>query len=251
MSRFGSKEVADVTFYDLVTNKPVLFLDTLKMSNLENNAETSYIQGGKGNPRIMGFDYNRTASFVLQDALMNPKSLALQAGAEVKKGEVQAHKREKLVAVNGDSSNAEIKLSHTPVANSVFVFSVVEGYEDKEIEVIKTDKDVVQIATENNGKEVIVYYEFMTGDGSEQIIVSSNKYSGFYKVVGTTVIRNAFTQKDEAFEIVIPKAKVMSEWTLTLSADGDPAVFDMNLDVFKASENTDMVRLTRLDETSK
>jgi hypothetical protein len=83
MARFGVKEVCDVTFYN-DRNEPVLFLDTLKISNLENDAERTYITGGRGNPRLMAFDFNRTASFNISDALLNPKAIALQAGTEVR-----------------------------------------------------------------------------------------------------------------------------------------------------------------------
>lgn len=52
--RYGIKEVADLIFIDLETNKPVLFMDTAKMSNLELTGETVYARGGQGNPRIIG-----------------------------------------------------------------------------------------------------------------------------------------------------------------------------------------------------
>jgi hypothetical protein len=243
MSRFGVKEVADVTFYDLANGgKPALFLDSLKMSNLENNAETSYVQGGKGNPRIMSFDYNRTSTFTLQDSLMNPKSLAMQAGAEVVKGVVEAHKREVLDVVAG-----AVSLAKAPVAGSVTVFTTTDGYDHVEEVVPTTVAQDLALPAEATGK-VIVYYKYETDANAEQIIISSDKYSGFYKVVGLTVIRNATTNKDEAFEIEIPKAKIMSNFSLNLTPEGDPAVFDLVLDVYKASNSTEMVKLTRLGE---
>ena len=51
--RYGIKEVADVTFYELnednhnLPGKPVLFLDTLKVSTVEQTAESAEIRGGK------------------------------------------------------------------------------------------------------------------------------------------------------------------------------------------------------------
>ena len=43
LDRYGIKEVADVTFYDLDNNgkpkNPVLYLDTLKVSTIEQTAE--------------------------------------------------------------------------------------------------------------------------------------------------------------------------------------------------------------------
>lgn len=48
LDQYGIKEVADVTFYDMSGN-PVLFLDTLKISTLEQGAESTQAEGGKGN----------------------------------------------------------------------------------------------------------------------------------------------------------------------------------------------------------
>lgn len=242
MARFGVKEVADVIFYDFLTGKPVLFLDSLKMSNLENNAETSYIQGGKGNARILGFDYNRTATFTLQDSLMNPKALAMQSGAEVKKGIVEAHKREVLDVV-GDA----VTLAEAPVAGSVTVYETTDGYDHiVEVKPSAEAQELTFTADSVKSPKVVVYYKYETTEDAEQVIISSDKYSGFYKIVGLTVIRNAKTNQDEAFEIEVPKAKIMSNWTLNLSPEGEPAVFDMQLDVFKDNDNSDMVKLTRI-----
>jgi len=248
MARFGVKEVADVIFYDLANSeKPVMFLDTLKMSNLENDAETSYVQGGKGNGRILGWDYNRTATFTLQDALMNPKMVAMQAGAEVKKGVVTAHKREVLEAVDDGGTATTVTLSESPISGKTTVYSTEDGY-DHGTEVTPTAEAQAMTFVPTDvpiGSKVVVYYQYETSVNAEQIVISSDKYAGYYKVVGHTVIRNAKTNIDEAFEIEVPKAKIMSNFALNLTPDGDPAVFDITLDVFK-TDNNDMVKLTRI-----
>ena len=58
LDRYGIKEVADVTFYkiDKTTQKPaepVLYLDTLKVSTIEQTAENTSARGGKGNPELI------------------------------------------------------------------------------------------------------------------------------------------------------------------------------------------------------
>jgi hypothetical protein len=246
--KFGVKEVVDGTFYDYATGKPALFLDTLKLSNLENNAETSYIQGGQGNPRIMAFDYNRTATFNIQDALMNPTSLAMQSGTEVIKEVAQAHKREALVAVAGDTAGSvEVSLAEAPLDGSVTVYKAG----DFSAEITPTTVAQVLVIDEVDlavGEEVEVFYQYETSAETEQVIISSDKYGGYYKFVGSTIIRNAKTNKDEAFEIEMPKVKIMSNWTLNMSPEGEPAVFDMALDCFKELGSTEMVKLKMLGE---
>ena len=69
LDRYGIKEVADVTFYDLSSSgtptKPVLYLDTLKVSTIEQTAETSDAKGGKGNATLISWDYGKEITLTL------------------------------------------------------------------------------------------------------------------------------------------------------------------------------------------
>ena len=47
---------------------PVLYFDTLKTSSLEGAATTVYAQGGKGNPRLVAWEGDRTVTFTMEDA---------------------------------------------------------------------------------------------------------------------------------------------------------------------------------------
>jgi hypothetical protein len=250
MPRFGVREVANVTFYNLLTGKPELFLDTLKMSNMENNAETTYATGGQGGSRLVGWDYNRTVTFNIQDALLNPKALAMQAGVEVEKKIETIHKREVLVTVDDGSGDSKITLAETPLAGTLTIFETSDGYaHDSEISTASmtiTGKDVViDSTTLPIGSQVIAYYQYNTSSDAEVIVIKSDKFSGYYKVVGDTLWRNEKTGEDEMVQIIIPKAKISSQFTLTMQPDGDPSVFDFNLDVFKAPDSTDMVKIVR------
>lgn len=52
LDKFGIKEVADVVFYEIGADgkpaQPVLYLDTLKVSTIEQTAENVAARGGKG-----------------------------------------------------------------------------------------------------------------------------------------------------------------------------------------------------------
>lgn len=60
LDRYGIKEVADVTFYKIQSDgsigAPVLYLDTLKVSTIEQTAENTSSRGGKGNPELITWD---------------------------------------------------------------------------------------------------------------------------------------------------------------------------------------------------
>jgi len=84
LDRYGIKEVADVTFYALsdagVPMYPVLYLDTLKVSTIEQTAETTEARGGKGNPALIAWDYGKEINVTLEDALFSAKSMAIMFG---------------------------------------------------------------------------------------------------------------------------------------------------------------------------
>lgn len=79
--RFGIKEVADVGFYKIKPDgskgDPVLYFDTLKVSNLEFTSEQTEARGGKGNAPLIIWDYGREATITLQDALLSKETLTL------------------------------------------------------------------------------------------------------------------------------------------------------------------------------
>ena len=84
-------------------------------------------------------------------------------------------------------------------------------------------------------------------EGTDGIIINANKFPGTYAVIGTTYARNELDGKDHLFSFVIPKAKIQSETTLTMEAEGDPTVIGMTLKVLRA-DNGDMVALIRNED---
>lgn len=85
LDRYGIKEVADVTFYELKDNKPgkpVLYLDTLKISTAEQTAEATEARGGKGNASLMTWDYGKEITLSLEDALFSKQSLEVVYGSK-------------------------------------------------------------------------------------------------------------------------------------------------------------------------
>ena len=94
--RMGVREICDVVFRPLTAvdignqhfdaGQPVLYLDTAKTSSLEGAATTVYAQGGKGNPRLIGWDGEKTVTFTVEDALISPVSFSMLSGAGIVKG---------------------------------------------------------------------------------------------------------------------------------------------------------------------
>jgi hypothetical protein len=76
------------------------------------------------------------------------------------------------------------------------------------------------------------------------IDISANAFPGTYYITGDTFARNENSGKDEFFQFIIPKAKVTSENTITLEAEGDPSVFNMSLKVLRPADGV-MMKLVK------
>lgn len=89
--KFGVREICDVVFRKkaagwfgklyLEKDMPVLYFDTLKTSSLEGQATTVYAQGGRGNPRLVAWEGDRTVTFTMEDALISAESFSILSGA--------------------------------------------------------------------------------------------------------------------------------------------------------------------------
>lgn len=80
------------------------------------------------------------------------------------------------------------------------------------------------------------------------LVIDSETFSGDYKIVCETYIRNQKTGKDQRYQIVINRAQINDETNITLQADGDPTTFSMKIDVL-APQNGDLMELRQFNVT--
>ena len=87
--QYGIKEVADVVFYSITKvgdeefYTPVLVLDTLKVSTIEKSAEKVEAKGGKGNKKLITWNFGKELTLNLTDALFSPASMSLIWGGKL------------------------------------------------------------------------------------------------------------------------------------------------------------------------
>ena len=261
MAKFGAKEVMDVVFYDIATNKPVLFLDTLKTSSIETTAQEVYATGGKGDSRLVGWEYDKQVSMAMQDALLSPKSIELVTGVATKTGIQAISMRQNTEFDVTDpvnpvdkgsyfplkaSGTGAIQLAYTPLesAANIWVYEKDKDGVAGEEKVGTLSGTILTVPTLAN-KEVVVYYSYNSKATAEVYTVAADKFGGTYKVVGNTFLRNETTGADEKFQMVIPKAKLKSGFNLNFSSDSEPSVFDMNLEILKDSKTPTMITMVK------
>lgn len=361
LQKYGIKEVADVTFYSIDDTgrpvNPVLFLDTLKVSTIEQTAEEAEARGGKGNGLLILWDYGKDINVSLEDALFSAKSLAIMfGGGNIKKPNafiqddlrflwrdnttsLYIYHGQNIERPSGLWSDNDFEIEYTLIDDQTLItanyqdagenepvpmgstttwyhahlnwydfrgetyrdfYGWVRSIEESDLlyeyfpyegfwyqsngyimksEFFRATKDVVSFVEpydwgwnpnfSQNGKsytkvnplffsakgEKVTSLEegeeyFCTYDlaiSSAQIIeISAKTFPGIYYVTGTTYCRNQDSGKDEMFEFIIPKAKIQSENTITLEAEGDPSVFNMNLRVLR-DKNGGMMKLVKYE----
>lgn len=82
------------------------------------------------------------------------------------------------------------------------------------------------------------------------IEINPKTFSGFYRLVGETSVKNRVTGKNENFQISFPKIKISSEASLNLTPDGDPTVFNLSCTVLKSKDGP-MMNMVKYKTTSE
>jgi len=254
--KFGSKEVADVTFYEILTNKPVLIFDSLKMVNQEHSGDTVFARGGKGNPKLIGWDYNREITFNMQDALLSQKSMSLLAGTEVVTGaDITVTEQLPVIDTAGSLSVVLSKMPATVTPTILYMYADLDAGEevigdstdvgfsgDVDYTVTSSDNEVDLTDSSSNiaeGDIIVVTYTYPSTTATK-VVFNSDDYPGTYKIVGDSVIRNT-SGVDVAYQTVVHKAKLLPGFTMEIAAEGDPSVFDFSIDIMKQDGGTAMI----------
>lgn len=226
LAKYGIKEVADVCFYDIKTGKLELYLDTLKVSTIEQTAENVSARGGKGNPELIVWDYGKEITVTLEDALFSAKSMAILFGdgktnATVSKVTRAVRLKAKASGTAGSAFDSQITLGKTTI-NFPTTATFIDAL---------TGESTTSFTA---GSDYIVNWDATPVD-STVITITGDSFPGTYKVIGDTYARSEATGQDEFFQFVIEKAKITAENTITLEAEGDPTVFNLSLRVLRNS----------------
>lgn len=265
----------------------VLFLDTLKVSTIETTAENTAAQGGWGNPKLVQWDYGKEINITLEDALMSLESLRFMLGGAIKKSAsaqdpiIVRHTEEVVCDSTGKVPLPKDHLTGVtmhPVAKYNHPIRLINLTKGTRTQIVVEDAagankafdgekviafvNPALIGAEPQNSEAgdhirIFWEEVLENDtGSEtavEVTISPDTFPGTYKVVGDTFMRSEKTGKDEPFQFIINKAKVQSNVTLTLQAEGDPTTFEMTLNVLRSTNEdgqNEMMKLVRYNIAS-
>ena len=271
----SAQKIGNKVFY---AGEPVIYFDTLKTSSLEGAATTVYAQGGRGNARLASWDGERTVTFTMEDALISPISFSILSGAGVidaKEQTIYQHITEQTSNIKGNTGvsfeKVTITLDEDPAMpsednelseNEDYIYvMILDAYGEVVSEpfiATRTAEKTIEIATGTvNGRTytasdiaqfagvsaVLVDYYAARNKNAQQIEITADKFGGTYYLEASTLFRDAATGKDMPAEFIIPKCKIQSNFTFTMSSSGDPSTFTFTMDAFPD--------YTRFDKTKK
>lgn len=251
--RYGIKEVADVTFYKINSDgsrgMPVLYLDTLKVSTVEQTASSADARGGKGNPKLVSWDFGKEINVTLTDALFSPASMALMFGDKGGVGTEDSTEITKvaMTRILSTAADSTVEMDTAEGRKTVKVLANEGSAYNTNITKV-TDADGVEIpaaefGSKTAGDKFFVHYK-VTPTSKKVIDINADTFPGTYYITGDTFCRSDVTGEDDFFQFIIPKAKMSSENTITLEAEGDPSVFNLNLTVLRP-ESGPMMQLVQ------
>ena len=244
--KYAAVTVCDVTLYDLVTKYPVMYFDTLTVTNLEGSAETTDIQGGQGNATLASISHSKSISLEFDDAIMTMSSLAVLTGGELREGtddnKIIMPNTELVHVADGATT---IKLSKKARKNSyVYVAELIDGIlstATRTTDPLAEETDEIDINLFYNYKDRAdtdtatfrVFYEYEFGyptkvEELNELTVLADKFAGTYRFVGDTLLFNQYTGVNDIFQIEIPRLKLDGSFSINLSAATEAVVFAFN-----------------------
>lgn len=221
---------------------------------------------GRGNPRLIAWEGDKTLTFTVTDALISPVSLSMLSGAGLVKTSNLVHVHAttaatmKYDATTGgtiDLSDAlldfgikvkEEKADTTEkidVGNDAPLFimetandgsitgRLVTGsvsYAKGVLTISKPKLDGNAITEEMN--VLVDYYVNKKGTNISEIQITAEDFAGYYYVEADTLFRDQASGKDAPANLTFPNVKIQSNFTIAMSGTGDPSTFDFTMDAF-------------------
>lgn len=226
---------------------PVLFLDTLKVTTLEQSAEEVYAQGGQGNGKLIGWNFNKEITLSIEDALFTPASMSAIYGS-YEGNDFRKGVKETKTIDNMQKCTAKRNFI-VPAGNSLGVPSEA----DKSAQAVYYDPNTMEPYADGTPiAEGEIFYKWTRSVAyagqsiGKTIEISADAFPGTYKVVGETFARAQATGDDQRFQFSIPQAKMGTDQSITLEADGEPVVFSFNMTVLRPDDGV-MVRFIQYD----
>ena len=280
--KFGIRECANIVFRakqetqigstTFHVGQPVLYIDTATTSSIEQATTSVYAQGGRGNPRLIAWEGDKTLTFTVEDALLSPIGFAILSGAGLFRKTADStdkvhYHMTTMTTVKADGTidltealaefgvdeaaktgKAEICLQDAPLYvmgieddgslnGKIYMSTDSTGAVANGTASINNDqytfKSVISGFTEAKNRNVMVdYYVDLPGKQVYEADLTADMFAGFYYVEADTLFRRQSDGKDMPANLTFPNVKIQSNFTITMAGTGDPSTFTFTMDAF-------------------
>ena len=246
--KFGVVTVIDAILFDRASGEAILELDTLKMANITAEAEEKEIRGGQAATQLIIYNYAKTATMEMQDALASLSSLEYLFGADVIKDDATVKHIKANLAVDSQGVIAFPAGVNDPDLIWPQTITVTDGVAREVLDMPSATIPDVTVAG-LKGKTVTVYYQVEGTLGSQSITLASDSFTANVKLVGKTFVIDQRTGQRKAAELIIHNFKLDPTFELMFDSEGEASVFDFSGQALEDPDTKAMITLTYLNET--
>lgn len=234
MARYGLRDILDVTFRNFVTKKPFLYMDYATAAENEWTGDQVFARGGRGNPKRISFNDPKDATLTLSTQIFTMKHLAMLTGKSLDETAQDLYRREVLTVEGGnvELQQEPIEGDEDYIEDNVVAFIYDGGVDGDEVTVTDVTGKVVTLDTAD-GNEVAVYYQYNTGSTDVQkITFTSGDFPSYWEITGDTLFADELGGQLVPAQLIYYKAKPQTNFTLSMSPEGDPTTLEIVFDLF-------------------
>lgn len=239
---FANREVADLTFCDFTTGKPILFMNYANVTSTSLTGETVHATGGMGAPKRVSFGGNREGTLTIETQINCAQLYAIVTGGELTTS-AEFLKRFVVKAENGALKMPEQNGELMSVGLTVYPANDDCGVEIKGATMADGSVTATGLV---DGDEYIVYCMVKHNGDVQKLSIGGRVKSKAYKIFGLTNVKD---EDDIVHDVrmIVYKATPQSNVEWGYSNTGDPASMTLTFDM-AADKNDNFIDMIYMDE---
>lgn len=233
---YAIQKVMNAKIFDLVTGECLGMVMKAKSTNLTADAETTFATGGIGNTKGVAFTHSKVASLEFVNAYIDLMFQGSVLGATPTTGSNSNFVMTDIITVNTNTGLTQFTASGTVGSELLFAYlqntDGTLGTKFTQAATPSAGKFSYTSGTKTitfntgevtNGSKVVVFYNTPTGASTKTLSNKTNLGSKEVKLVCDTLVTNTCDGTEYGAQLIFYKAKVGNNFSLELSADGEPA----------------------------
>lgn len=237
--RFGIKDLENVVIKattpfnfgdrEIVAGEPVMYFDTIQLSQTNQSVTPVMARGGKGNQTHVIWEQAGDVMFQMTAGVLTNIGFGLLTNAQVLNSGVNDTTlipKTEILALDL-AGNAD--LSYLPSEQKpIFCFLYKNGIMQGKITHSLT-LQTLSFGAEHAGDNILVEYYFEYGEKTTLYIIDKNRFSGLFSLEGKMELKGDTDGLTHTMLVTVPKMKIMSNLNLRLGQEVSPTISAFNI----------------------